>query len=157
MQDIYGLTKILSIHNNLKLFKELKTNIKLSKFGKFNEKNCTDKKYQYLYYEFNFLSNNCNITGILISYSKDIKSLYGRGKPSMIEVKLLDKNNLKIINNDIGYNLIKYFYSEINLEKEIIRIAQYIKNTNKILIQPKFKSFIPKCSSCNEIIIACYC
>lgn len=157
MQDIHGLTKISSISNNLKLFKEFKNNIKLSKFGKFNEKNCLDIKYQHLYYEFNFLSNNCNITGILISYSKDVKSWYGRGKPTIIEVKLLDKNNLKIINNDIGYNKIKYFYSEINLAEEIIKIAQYIKNTNKILVQPKFKSFIPKCCFCNEIIIACYC
>ena len=159
--DKFSLIENSSIEYNKLLLKNLLNDKNISNIGYFNLDYCKNKKYKYLYFYFNIskFKENCNIKGVLISYSKDKKTWYGRGKSCIIEIKLIDDNTTSVCNLSIGYNCIKNIYFE-NIFNEIIYIYNYLNdkfNKNIIPIRPILNKSLPKCYICKNILLICNC
>lgn len=159
--DTFSLIEKSSTESNKILFNNLLNDKNISDIGYFNLDFCKNKKYKYLYFYFNIskFKKKCNIKGLLISYSKDKKTWFGRGKSCIINIKLIDEFTKTIYDLSIGYNGIKNIYFE-NIFNEIIYIYNYINDKfNKIIIplRPILNKSLPICYICKNILLICNC
>lgn len=161
--DKFSLIEKSSIESNKILLNNVLNDKNISNIGYFNFDYCKNKKYKYLYFYFNIskLKKNCNIKGVLISYSKDKKTWFGRGKSCIIEVKLIDEFTKTIYDLYIGYNSIKNIYFE-NIFNELNYISDYIDKKFENIINiyysiPIINKSLPICTICKNILLICNC
>lgn len=159
--DIFSLKKKLSIEYNKKLLYKLINDEKICNIGYFNVEFCKNKNFEYLYFYFyaSEFKSNSEIKGVVISYSQDNNSWKGRGRPCIVEIKLLGLNNLTIYNSNIHYNGAKYIPHDNFITNELINISTYIDEYyDDVIHYPKASiNYLPKCYICKNILMSCYC